>query len=46
MNFGVLLNKTVFELDGAIFHCINQVNSDRAVAVGQNTCAKSEVNFI
>ena len=26
-----MLNWTVFEWDGAIFHCINQVNRDRAV---------------
>ena len=32
----LLLNH--FHWDKAIFHCINQVNSDRAVAVGQNTC--------
>ena len=34
-----MLNYTVFEWDGAIFHCINQVNSERVVAVGQTTCA-------
>ena len=32
-----MLNETVFEWDGAIFLCTNQVNSDSAVAVGQNT---------
>ena len=26
----------VFERQGAIFHCINQVNSGRAVALGLN----------
>ena len=32
--FGFMLNITVIEWSGAIFHCMNQVNSGRAVAVG------------
>ena len=28
-----MLKETIFELDRAISHCINQVNSGRAVAV-------------
>ena len=32
--FMEFLNETVFEWSGAIFHCINQVNSERAVTTG------------
>ena len=32
-HFGFMLNKTVFEWQGAIFNCINQLNSGRVMAV-------------
>ena len=33
-HLAIMLNKTNFGLDGAIFHGLNQVNNGRAVAVG------------
>ena len=33
-HFGILQNYTVYEWSETTFHCINQVNSERAFAVG------------